>query len=75
MWRCLIIKFAVDATFTKHAPLKVYEAAETSCFKFKGTWPFKLKKKYPAEQEEIISYPLIPLLTHVSCCWTVPLKE
>jgi hypothetical protein len=41
MWRCLIIKFAADATFTKHAPLKVYLAR---FFKFKGPRLFKTKK-------------------------------
>jgi hypothetical protein len=33
-----------------------------------------MKKKRPAEQWEIISYPLIPLLTPLSFRWTVPLN-
>jgi hypothetical protein len=36
--------------------------------------PFKIKKKRPAEQWEIISYPLIPRLTPLSFRWTVPLS-
>jgi hypothetical protein len=43
LWRCLIIKFGADATFTKHAPQKVYKAAEKRFFKFKGPRPFKIK--------------------------------
>jgi hypothetical protein len=35
--------------------------------------PFKLKKEYPSEQWQIISFRLIPLKTPVSFHWTVPL--
>jgi hypothetical protein len=43
LWHGLIIEFAVDATFTKHAPQKVYYAAEKRFFKFKGPRLFKIK--------------------------------
>jgi hypothetical protein len=36
--------------------------------------PFKLKKEYPSEQWQIISFRLIPLKTPVSFRWTVPLN-
>jgi hypothetical protein len=41
---------------------------------FKEQRPFKLKKEYPSEQWQIISFRLIPLKTPVSFHWTVPLK-
>jgi hypothetical protein len=37
---------------------------------FKERRPFKLKKEYPSEQWQIISFRLIPLKTPVSFCWT-----
>jgi hypothetical protein len=40
---------------------------------FKERRPFKLKKEYPSEQWQIISFRLIPLKTPVSFRWTVPL--
>jgi hypothetical protein len=41
---------------------------------FKERRPFKLKKGYPSEQWQVISFRLIPLKHPVSCRWTVPLK-
>jgi hypothetical protein len=40
---------------------------------FKEQRPFKLKKEYPSEQWQIISFRLIPLKTPVIFHWTVPL--
>jgi hypothetical protein len=40
---------------------------------FKERRPFKLKKEYPSEQWQIISFRLIPLKTPVRFRWTVPL--
>jgi hypothetical protein len=37
--------------------------------------PFQLKKEYPSEQWQIISFRLIPLKTPVSFRWTVPLSH
>jgi hypothetical protein len=48
--------------------------AEITFLLFKERWPFKLKKEYPSEQWQIISFRLIPLKTSVSFHWTVPLK-
>jgi hypothetical protein len=42
---------------------------------FKERRPFKLKKEYPSEQWQIISFRLIPLKTPVSFHWTVPLRN
>jgi hypothetical protein len=47
--------------------------AENTFLLFKERRPFKLKKEYPSEQWEIISFRLIPLKTPVSFHWTVPL--
>jgi hypothetical protein len=41
---------------------------------FKERRPFKLKKGYPSEQWQVISFRLIPLKPPVSCRWTVPLS-
>jgi hypothetical protein len=41
---------------------------------FKERRPFKLKKEYPSEQWQVISFRLIPLKTPVSFRWTVPLS-
>jgi hypothetical protein len=41
---------------------------------FKERRPFKLKKEYPSEQWQIISFRLITLKTPVSFRWTVPLS-
>jgi hypothetical protein len=41
---------------------------------FKERRPFKLKKGYPSEQWQVISFRLIPLKHPVSCRWTVPLS-
>jgi predicted metalloenzyme YecM len=48
--------------------------AENTFLLFKELRPFKLKKEYPSEQWQIISFGLIPLKTPVSFHWTVPLK-
>jgi hypothetical protein len=48
--------------------------AENTFLLFKERRPFKLKKEYPSEQWQIISFQLIPLKTPVSFRWTVPLK-
>jgi hypothetical protein len=48
--------------------------AENTFLLFKERRPFKLKKEYPSEQWQIISFRLIPLKTPVSFRWTVPLK-
>jgi hypothetical protein len=75
IWRNIITKFAADATLSNHTHLKVYYAAEKRIFKFKGPRLFKLKKEYPSEQWQVISFRLIPLKTPVSFRWTVPLKD
>jgi hypothetical protein len=49
--------------------------AEITFLLFKERRPFKLKKEYPSEQWQIISFRLIPLKTPVSFRWTVPLDE
>jgi hypothetical protein len=49
--------------------------AEITFLLFKERRPFKLKKEYPSEQWQIISFRLIPLKTPVSFHWTVPLSE
>jgi hypothetical protein len=49
--------------------------AENTFLLFKERRPFKLKKEYPSEQWQIISFRLIPLKTPVSFHWTVPLKS
>jgi hypothetical protein len=49
--------------------------AENMFLLFKERRPFKLKKEYPSEQWQIISFGLIPLQTPVSFHWTVPLKR
>jgi hypothetical protein len=48
--------------------------AENTFLLFKERRPFKLKKEYPLEQWQIISFRLIPLKTPVSFRWTVPLS-
>jgi hypothetical protein len=48
--------------------------ADNTFLLFKERRPFKLKKEYPSEQWQIISFRLIPLKTPVSFHWTVPLK-
>jgi hypothetical protein len=48
--------------------------AENTFLLFKERRPFKLKKEYPSEQWQIISFRLIPLKTPVSFRWTVPLN-
>jgi hypothetical protein len=48
--------------------------AENTFLLFKERRPFKLKKEYPSEQWQFISFRLIPLKTPVSFRWTVPLK-
>jgi hypothetical protein len=48
--------------------------AENMFLLFKERMPFKLKKEYPSEQWQIISFRLIPLKTPVSFRWTVPLS-
>jgi hypothetical protein len=53
---------------------KVPVNAEITFLLFKERRPFKLKKEYPSEQWQIISFRLIPLETSVSFRWTVPLK-
>jgi hypothetical protein len=47
--------------------------AENTILLFKERRPFKLKKEYPSEKWQIISFRLIPLKTPVSFHWTVPL--
>jgi hypothetical protein len=47
--------------------------AENTFLLFKERRPFKLKKEYPSEQWQIISFQLMPLKTLVSFHWTVPL--
>jgi hypothetical protein len=47
--------------------------ADNTFLLFKERRPFKLKKGYPSEQWQIISFRLIPLKTPVSFRWTVPL--
>jgi hypothetical protein len=49
--------------------------AEDTFLLFKERRPFKLKKEYPSEQWQIISFRLIPLKTPVSFHWTVPLNH
>jgi hypothetical protein len=49
--------------------------AENTFLLFKERRPFKLKKEYPSEQWQIISFRLIPLKTPVSFHWTVPLRD
>jgi hypothetical protein len=53
---------------------KVPVNAEITFLLFKERRPFKLKKEYPSEQWQIISFRLIPLKTPVSFRWTVPLR-
>jgi hypothetical protein len=53
---------------------KVPVNAENTFLLFKERRPFKLKKEYPSEQWQIISFRLIPLKTPVSFRWTVPLR-
>jgi hypothetical protein len=48
--------------------------AEITFLLFKERRLFKLKKEYPSEQWQILSFRLIPLKTPVSFRWTVPLK-
>jgi hypothetical protein len=48
--------------------------AENTFLLFKERRPFKLKKEYPSEQWQIISFRLIPLKIPVSFRWTVPLS-
>jgi hypothetical protein len=48
--------------------------AENTYLLFKERRPFKLKKEYPSEQWQIISFRLKPLKTPVSFRWTVPLN-
>jgi hypothetical protein len=63
------------ATFTDQATRKCIKTLKTdNNYSLKGRGPLKLKKKRPAERWEIISYPLIPLLTPLSFRWTVPLN-
>jgi hypothetical protein len=73
LWRAATIKIGSGRHIYRTSHNKVHKDAEIRSFKFKGPRPFKIKKKCSAEQWEIISYPLIPLLTHVSSCCTVPL--
>jgi hypothetical protein len=49
--------------------------AENTFLLFKERRPFKLKKEYPLEQWQIISFRFIPLKTPVSFRWTVPLNR
>jgi hypothetical protein len=49
-------------------------ASDTRLCFLKSEGPLNLKK-CPSEQEETISCRLIPLLTHVSFRWTVPLSR
>jgi hypothetical protein len=49
--------------------------AEITFLLIKEQRPFKLKKEYPSEQWQIISFRLIPLKTPVSFRWTVPLRQ
>jgi hypothetical protein len=49
--------------------------AENTFLLFKERRPFKLKKEYPSEQWQIISFRLRPLKTPVSIRWTVPLTK
>jgi hypothetical protein len=49
--------------------------AEITFLLFKERRPFKLKKEYPSEQWQIISFRLIPLKTPDSFRWTVPLND
>jgi hypothetical protein len=49
--------------------------AEITFLLFKERRPFKLKKEYPSEQWQIISFRLIPLKTPVSFRWTAPLNR
>jgi hypothetical protein len=76
MWCCLIIKFEADATFTKHAPLKVYciKPLRNVSLNLKGQGSLNFKK-YQATDCQIISCRLIPLKTHVSFRCTVPLSK
>jgi hypothetical protein len=49
--------------------------ADNTFLLFKERRPFKLKKEYPSEQWQIISFRLIPLKTPVSFHWTVPFNN
>jgi hypothetical protein len=49
--------------------------AEITFLLFKERRPFKLKKEYPSEQWQIITFRLIPLKIPVSFRWTVPLSQ
>jgi hypothetical protein len=60
------------STLTGHSTAKFIKTLKNVFLNLKGQVPLN-KKKCPAEREEIISYPLIPLLTYVSFRCTVPL--
>jgi hypothetical protein len=66
LWRAATMKIGSGCHIYRPSHNKVHEDAEIRSINFKGPRPFKIKKKPPAEQWEIIGYPLIPLLTYLS---------
>jgi hypothetical protein len=65
--------FAVDSTLTDHSTAKGLLTLKTCLCFLKSEGPLK-KNIYQSEQWQVINCRLIPLLTHVSFCYTVPLK-
>jgi hypothetical protein len=68
-------KMVAAATFTDQATVKCIKTLKTRLCFLKSEGPLKFKKNRPAEQLQVISYWLIPLLTPLSFRWTAPLNK